>query len=196
MVRIAGDRDRLLRLLTALEDGRPPGAHVVALDDSHDELHVLVASGQLEALADSFGDTGLRVGVGGLGRIEDASRSMRAAGRALGRTTPSTQVVWWRDIASGGVLSLITAADRELLADDLLAALRATSSGETDLLRVISSFLRHHGRMNVVAGELGMHRNTARSRVDEVEKSLGVDLDDPDARLHLWVALQTVLGRQ
>lgn len=195
-IRGAGAPDRLLQSLASTEDRFASGVVVAALDASGRELEVLATPKRCEAVAAALADNGLSVGIGSEVAVAQAARSMGAAAQALGRTTTMTRTIWWRDLAEQGAISLIDPAARELLADELVAALERSSVEVSDLLSVATAFLRHHGRMNVVADELGMHRNTARARVVEIERVLGCDLDDPSARVDLWVSLQTLSARQ
>lgn len=195
VVRARGDERRLTHALSALETGRPKGAVVVALSTDEPELDVLAAPRNLESVVEFLGGESLQVGVGASGSIEDVGHSMRTARQALQRTTPTSRTAWWRDLTASGVTSLITAEVRNLLADQTLAALGTSQTDRDELVRVAFSYLSHHGRSNVVAAELGLHRNTVRSRMDEIERLLDCDLDDPSARMTLWVALETIAAR-
>jgi DNA-binding PucR family transcriptional regulator len=44
------------------------------------------------------------------------------------------------------------------------------------------------------AKRLAVHPNTCRYRLRQVQRQLGVDLDDPDERLVLWLQLRTLAG--
>lgn len=195
MIRAAGERERLARVLTALEEGRLPGAVVAALSTDETELHVLLPSDRLEVISAGLELAGLQIGIGSVVSLDQLGRSMRAAGQALARTTRLQRTVRWADLAGSGVFSIVDEPVRDLLADELLDALDRSPLGKQELLRVGASFLRHHGRINVVGTDLGMHRNTARARVAELERVLGCDFDDPDARMRLWIALQTLASR-
>jgi purine catabolism regulator len=195
IIRAAGEPDRLARVLIALEEGRLPGVVVAALSTDETELHVLVPTDQLDAVGDGLELEGLHVGIGSIAPLDQLGRSMRAAGHALARTSRLQRTVRWADVTGTGVFSIVDETVRDLLADELLDALDRSPIGRQELLRVGTSFLRHHGRINVVGTDLGMHRNTARARVAELERVLNCDFDDPDARLRLWVALQTLASR-
>lgn len=54
----------------------------------------------------------------------------------------------------------------------------------------VTAYLRHHGHWERAAGELGVHRNTLRHRIDTATRVLGKDLDDPDVASRLWLALR------
>ncbi|MFJ9567837.1 helix-turn-helix domain-containing protein [Streptomyces fuscichromogenes] len=70
-------------------------------------------------------------------------------------------------------------------AEDLPCRLDVTTAGSNDLVMVAIAFMKHHGRVNVVAQELRMHRNTGRARVGGIEAAIGTDLDDPTVRFSL-----------
>lgn len=195
MIRAAGEPGRLAGVLLALEESRLPGAVVATLSVDGTELQVLVPADRLDVVSGGLELEGLQVGVGRVVPLDQIDRSMRAAGQALARTTRSQRTVRWADLTGTGVFSIVDESVRDLLADELVDALTRSPIGSSELLRVGTSFLRHHGRINVVGTELGMHRNTARARVAELERVLSCDFDDPDARLRLWVALQTLASR-
>jgi sugar diacid utilization regulator len=44
--------------------------------------------------------------------------------------------------------------------------------------------------VSAVAEDLGVHRNTVRNRLGQVERLVGISLDDPQARVNAWIALQ------
>jgi hypothetical protein len=58
------------------------------------------------------------------------------------------------------------------------------------LVRTLRTWLAHHGGWEPTAAELGVHRNSVRHRIAQVERVLGVDLADPETRMRLWFALR------
>jgi DNA-binding PucR family transcriptional regulator len=58
------------------------------------------------------------------------------------------------------------------------------------LVRTLRTWLAHHGGWEPAAAELGVHRNSVRHRIAQVERVLGVDLADPETRMRLWFALR------
>lgn len=62
-----------------------------------------------------------------------------------------------------------------------------------ELVKTLEAYLRNHGSLNAVARELYLHRNTVRQRLRRIAVLTGADLQDPDARLALHLA---VLGRR
>ncbi|MCI2420005.1 PucR family transcriptional regulator [Saccharopolyspora sp. K220] len=61
------------------------------------------------------------------------------------------------------------------------------TGGLFDTLRV---WLAHHGNWERTATALGVHRNSVRHRIGQVERALAVDLADPEIRMELWFALR------
>jgi purine catabolism regulator len=64
------------------------------------------------------------------------------------------------------------------------------SYSRADLLETVTSYLRHQGQWEVVARELGLHRNSVRHRIGVATQLIGVVLDDPDVAANLWLALR------
>jgi purine catabolism regulator len=118
---------------------------------------------------------GLRVGVGD---------SHRTAGLALARTSPAAPVVHWDQVVREGAVALVEPEVAASFATSFLGGL------DEDQIETLGSFLRHHGSRLQVASELGVHRNTVRNRVEQIEAGLGRSLDDPDTRASAWLALQ------
>ncbi|HET6705029.1 PucR family transcriptional regulator [Amycolatopsis sp.] len=67
-------------------------------------------------------------------------------------------------------------------------------AGDRSLVLTLRTWLAHHGGWEPTAAELGVHRNSVRHRIAQVEKALGVDLADPETRMRLWFALRWVSG--
>jgi hypothetical protein len=83
-----------------------------------------------------------------------------------------------------GVDNLVTPGEATAFADRLLAPV------PPDLLGTLRSWLAHNGNWETTATALDVHRNTVRHRITRVTAMLGVDLDDPDVRAELWLALR------
>lgn len=72
-----------------------------------------------------------------------------------------------------------------------------TDDAHAELVDTLEAYLRTHGNLNAVARQLFLHRNTVRHRLRRIAKLTGADLDDPDARLGLQLAIlgQRALAR-
>ena len=77
-------------------------------------------------------------------------------------------------------------------AERILGPLIADES-HADLVDTLEAYLRTQGNLNAVARQLFLHRNTVRHRLRRIAKLTGADLDDPDRRLALQLA---ILGRR
>jgi DNA-binding PucR family transcriptional regulator len=73
---------------------------------------------------------------------------------------------------------------------DAEGASTATAARRGDLVRSLRVWLAHHGQWDPAAAELGVHRHTLRNRMQKVERLLGRELDSPDLRAELWLALR------
>ncbi|WP_219416933.1 PucR family transcriptional regulator [Pseudonocardia nigra] len=185
MARARGGADAMDDALAALEDD-PILAGRVA-----DELWLLAAPGVLDAVVGEWGGRGLRVGVGDPVSLEDARRSHSNAGHALAVASPAAPVVRWERMVGEGAMAVLD--------DDRAAAFATTFvtrlGGDRELIQTLRSFLRHNGSRLKVSEELGVHRNTVRNRVEQIERALDRSLDDPDVRVSAWIALQVAAER-
>ena len=73
---------------------------------------------------------------------------------------------------------------------DLLAPLQEYDRvHHGDLLKTLSAYLKHGGNSTQTADALFMHRNSLRYRLARIRAITALDLDDPDSRLALQVAV-------
>ncbi|GGM45305.1 PucR family transcriptional regulator ligand-binding domain-containing protein [Dactylosporangium sucinum] len=127
---------------------------------------------------------GLSVGVSEAVPLEflaDGHRQALVAADAARRA--GTRLVRFADLAGGGLLGLLPGAAGRAFADALLAPLG-------DLTGTLAVWLRHHGQWDPAAAELGVHRHTVRNRIRRVAELTGRDLDSPDVRAELWLAVR------
>lgn len=90
------------------------------------------------------------------------------------------------ELSRGGVA--IRRSAEEAQAQQWVAALAAYP--RANLIETVASYLRHQGQWEVVARELGLHRNSVRHRIGVATQLIGADLDDPDVSANLWLALR------
>lgn len=90
--------------------------------------------------------------------------------------------------------ALISRADRSLVdtaAEQRLGALDGETPGSRQRLReTLLAWLRHDGNVAQAAAELHVHSQTVRYRLARLRDLLGDELDDPDARFEMEVALR------
>ncbi|MFF6905280.1 PucR family transcriptional regulator [Streptomyces sp. NPDC012389] len=115
-------------------------------------------------------------------QAEQALSVARRRGRAL---------VEHEELAAGSVLPLLADDAVRAFADGMLRALyEHDAKGRGDLVASLRAWLSRHGQWDAAAADLGVHRHTLRYRMRRVEEILGRSLDDPDARMELWLALK------
>jgi DNA-binding PucR family transcriptional regulator len=98
-------------------------------------------------------------------------------------------------VCSGDHLPALLLRSDERLATDLAADLLAPLSAETPasaekLTATLAAWLDHQGRIEAVARLLDVHPQTVRYRLGRLRDLFGDQLDDPDGRFALAVALR------
>ena len=148
------------------------------------------------------------------GRVERIRRAVEGRVVALGPSTPWAQAAesWARaagclELARDGVLpagGLIVASEqlgalalhadpavvRELAAVRLAPLAGLTPAAQARLRETLLSWLRHQGNVALVAADLHVHAQTVRYRLARLRERFGEELEDPDARFELELALR------
>jgi hypothetical protein len=131
-----------------------------------------------------------RAGLGTTVSWQQAGLSFARARAALELAGAAPELVSARDNAG----RLLLGADDGLaaeLAADRLAPLRELSPGSRRrLTETLAAWLAEQGRLGRVAARLGVHPQTARYRLGRLRDLFGSELDDPDARFWLQLALR------
>src|SRR5699024_10386476 len=63
-------------------------------------------------------------------------------------------------------------------------------SESPELLQTLATYLDYALNVSAVSRKLGVHRNTVMMRIERIERLLRADLQDPDERLSLQLALR------
>ncbi|MEV7041900.1 PucR family transcriptional regulator [Amycolatopsis sp. NPDC051061] len=156
-----------------------PGPSFVAIAGSSPSLPVLEdlrAHGWLAAV-------GSPVPAARLAAASAEVELLLSRARALGRPM----------IAGGGLdFDALVAPDasRGFAEKTLEPLVELDRTGDRALVPTLRTWLAHHGGWEPTAAELGVHRNSVRHRIAQVEKALDVDLADPETRMRLWFALR------
>ena len=148
------------------------------------------------------------------GRLAELERLFQGGGAALGPLVPWPES--WRSAARAGtalrlaadgllprerlvvtgrhLAALAVHRDRRLLEDlaaSRLAPLsRRTPGARARLLETLRAWLDHQGRVPDVAQALHVHPQTVRYRLAQLREAFGEDLDDPDSRFELALAVR------
>lgn len=189
-------------------------AEPLAITPPEEPVVVVAASGHSPSLVDDCAASGLLAGEldGELIVLTPAARRLPAA-RHLGVSTPTG----WdglgtarqqartalREATRRGVavshfdrlgIGLLHHLDTDHALQRAQAMLHPLREHDTerrgDLVHSLHTWLSHHGHWDPAATELGVHRHTLRHRMGKVADLTGCDLDSPDVRSELWLALR------
>lgn len=76
---------------------------------------------------------------------------------------------------------------------DEITTIQAHDAGQqTEYLDTLRAYLVCSGNISAMAAHLHVHNNTVRYRLSRLAKDFGIDLDDPQKRLWLWLRLTTM----
>lgn len=138
----------------------------------------------LRQLAIASGVGTLQRGVQGF--TQTIQEAMDAARLAVDRSAAR----WFVHVDRLGVEQLLlawTGSDAFLpAARDLLAPLRRQDR------RTLAAYLDNESSLVATASALGIHRNTVGQRIARAETQLGMDLEDPEARLAVQLAIRAI----
>ncbi|MGD9958648.1 PucR family transcriptional regulator [Nocardioides sp.] len=120
-------------------------------------------------------------------------RTLREADQVVDAIRPGTSKVVHRleDVHLRGLLTLLGSDDRLALfvTRELGALADHDATHGTDLVEVVRALVQHPTSKSAAAGALHLSRPAFYARLALVEQVLGVQLDDPDVRVSLHVAL-------
>ncbi|MCP3014082.1 PucR family transcriptional regulator [Nocardiopsis dassonvillei] len=129
------------------------------------------------------------VGVSDPSPYAELSAALSQAERALAAARDAGEGLLRVGDLPGGLLGLADTPAGARMAGDLLAPLlRQRTSAE--LLASLRAYLAASGRWDAASEALGIHRHTLRYRMRRIRDLLPGDLDDPDYRAELWIALR------
>ncbi|MFJ9348659.1 PucR family transcriptional regulator [Streptomyces sp. NPDC101237] len=199
----------LTGLTEAVESAAARAGEAVLVVPEGERLVVLAADGGAAAAAcvdhaaareaaravpdqDAAAEDDLVVGMSAPSGPIGASAAYKQAEQALSVARRRGRVLVEHDqLAAGSVLPLLADDAVKAFADGLLRALyEHDATGRGDLVASLRAWLSRHGQWDAAAADLGVHRHTLRYRMRRVEEILGRSLDDPDARMELWLALK------
>jgi len=136
-------------------------------------------AGWLRGLVDAA--AGARGAVAAPADLEHFTESLRRAEAALAGTAPGN----CRDLGWDRAAAPLDTPELRAWARRRLQALE----GDDELMATVAAVLRCRSELDA-ARELAVHRHTIRNRVTRICSLLGTQLDDPDARSELWLALR------
>lgn len=135
----------------------------------------------------------VRIGIGSAVPLAEAALSLNQAEVAVPKDLAGGAVRAIADLpAHDLILGAIADSNAlELLTGGAYRQLREHDQANgTNLLGAARAFIDANGRYEAMARSMGIHRQTAKARADQVEDVLGKHLDDPDLRAELWLAFK------
>ncbi|WP_400996638.1 PucR family transcriptional regulator [Agromyces sp. GXQ0307] len=126
---------------------------------------------------------------GSTGLFTTLNEATDAARVAMGRSATG----WFVRVDGLGLEQLLLAwTDNDTFVPAAQSLLAPLQEGGGELLTTLAAYLDHESGIVPTAAALGLHRNTVSSRIQRVQELLGIDMDDPEARLALHLACRVV----
>jgi purine catabolism regulator len=164
----------------------------VSSGEARPEVALALGAAVLKEAAYEYANTPCRCGVGPPAlELEDWRASFSHAGQALelARRLNSAQPLYYADLSVYRLLFQIEHSP-ELMAfqEEILGPLL---SAETDgeLIHTLEAFFANNGNLTQTAETLYIHRNTLIYRLERINAITGLDLDKPENRLAIQLAL-------
>ncbi|NEB04841.1 helix-turn-helix domain-containing protein [Streptomyces sp. SID13726] len=132
--------------------------------------------------------------VAGPGEVAGSRADADLVLRVLGPALPVATVDEVRPRVTLLRLAEVLGERRELSAGGWRRVLAYDGEHGTDYARTLVSWLDSGCDMAEAAKRLAVHPNTCRYRLKQVRRHAGIDLDDPDERLVLWLQLRVLAG--
>jgi purine catabolism regulator len=156
------------------------------------EAALTLAAAVLAQARKEYPDSPARCGVGGpASDLSEWRNSFRQAGQALemARRLIENKPLYFLDLSIYRLLFQIE-HNPELASfqEETLGPLLATDGGK-ELLRTLEAYFEHHGNLSQTAEALYIHRNTLSYRLERIAEITGLDLDKPETRLSVQLAL-------
>ncbi|MGW4976387.1 PucR family transcriptional regulator [Streptomyces mirabilis] len=132
--------------------------------------------------------------VGGLAEVRASRDDADLVLRVLGPELPVATVEEVRPRVTLLRLAEVLGERRELSAGGWRRVLAHDAGHGTEYARTLVAWLDAGCDVAGAARLLAVHANTCRYRLRQARQQLGIDLDDPDERLVLWLQLRTLGG--
>jgi len=175
----------------------PVGAEIICfcegeVGDNHPETAFKLGQAVIDLGAREYPDTPILCGIGTLANdLSEWRTSFRQAGQALelARRFGERKWLYFPDLSVYRLLIQIEHSP-ELIAfqEEILGNLLANEGGR-ELIRTLESYFQHNGNLSQTAETLYIHRNTLIYRMDRIATITGLNLDDPETRLAIQLAL-------
>jgi DNA-binding PucR family transcriptional regulator len=171
----AGDEE----LLVLAQSSDASGASTP--DDVDERIDRLSERAELGALVVGRGSA--RPGVEGVRR----SRSEALIAYRVARRTGTEGLLRFENLGVERMLAQIPPSDE---VRDYVASTIGPLEDDPELLATLQTFLEQGGNKVATAARIPLHRSSLMYRLNKISDKLGVDVNDPERRLELWLALR------
>jgi purine catabolism regulator len=165
----------------------------VPIPSNRPEAALHLAKSVADMAAQEFPDIPMRSGIGmPAGELRFWRDSFRQAGQALemSRRLGSQTPRYYPDLSVYRLLvQLEHHPDLHAFREEILGSL-LTYEGGGDFIKTLEAYFEHHGNLSQAADALYVHRNTLTYRMERISEITGLDLDFPETRLAIQLALR------
>ena len=165
------------------------------------EVALLLGENVLNQASREYPEAPARCGIGlPAESLEDWRVSLRQAGQALemARRLAEPKPLYYSDLSVYRLLFQLEHSP-ELIAfqEETIGPLLALENG-SEFIHTLEAYFEHHGNLSQTAEALFLHRNTLIYRMERIAAITNLELDKPENRLALQLALRIyrMLGRQ
>lgn len=144
-----------------------------------------------QAIAE-YPDASARCGIGTRAKsLEDWRSSLGHAGQALemARRLRETKPLYYSDLSIYRLLFQIEHSPELIAFEEEIIGELLSLDGSEELIRTLEAFFKHNGNLSQTAEALFIHRNTLIYRLERIATITNLDLDKPENRLAIQLAL-------
>lgn len=176
----------------------PMGSEVVCfcqepMESKRPEQALALGKAVLEQGAKELPQAACRCGVGAKAEnLEDWRASLRQAGQALelARRLGKPVPLYYPDLSVYRLLFQLEHSPEIItFQEEMLGALLA-NEGASELIHTLDTFFEHKGNLSKASEALFVHRNTLIYRMERIASMTNLDLDNPEDRLAVQLALR------
>lgn len=149
----------------------------------------------VQCISHKFNKLEMKIGVGrmyhGLDNVDksfqDAVRTVR-----IGKAITSKEIVTFEELGIFKILSQDSLMDEleDFYNSTLKALVDYDRKKSTELVQTLDAYFKNNGNLTRVSEQLFTHYNTILYRISRINEITGMDLEDPNHRLNLTIALK------
>jgi purine catabolism regulator len=161
--------------------------------ENRPELALVFGQAVLDQEAREFPDIPGRCGVGTVApALENWRASLRHAGQALelARRLSIHKPLYYGDLSVYRLLFQLEHSPEVIAFQEETIGSLLDYEGSNELLHTLEAFFEHHGNLSQTAEALFIHRNTLIYRMERIAAITNLDLDNPENRLAIQLALR------